>query len=125
MKGHVDLLGPASKVQEELMGIPSFDTPDYSELFSEEKELIGKLISMGVSKFEFLETFVGIRPATQDRRPFVGSLPEKSVGIFNGFGSKSVSISPYFAKAFIQELRGEKELDFEVSIRRYSHLFSV
>ncbi len=43
MKGHVDLLGPASKVQEELMGIPSFDTPDYSELFAEEKELIGKL----------------------------------------------------------------------------------
>ena len=43
MKGHVDLLGPASRVQEELMGIPSFDTPDYSELFSEEKELIGKL----------------------------------------------------------------------------------
>ena len=43
MKGHVDLLGPASKVQEELMGIPSFDTPDYSELFSEEKELISKL----------------------------------------------------------------------------------
>jgi alkylation response protein AidB-like acyl-CoA dehydrogenase len=43
MKGHVDLLGPASKVQEELMGIPSFDTPDYSELFSEEKEIIGKL----------------------------------------------------------------------------------
>ena len=43
MKGHIDLLGPASKVQEELMGIPSFDTPDYSELFSEEKEMIGKL----------------------------------------------------------------------------------
>ena len=43
MKGHVDLLGPASKVQEELMGIPSFDTPDYSELFSEEKELVGQL----------------------------------------------------------------------------------
>lgn len=43
MKGHVDLLGPAMKVAEELMGIPSFDTPDYSELFAEEKELIGKL----------------------------------------------------------------------------------
>lgn len=43
MKGHVDLLGPAIKVQEELMGIPSFDTPDYSELFSEEKEMIAKL----------------------------------------------------------------------------------
>jgi alkylation response protein AidB-like acyl-CoA dehydrogenase len=43
MKGHVDLLGPAMKVQEELLGIPSFDTPDYSELFSEEKEMISKL----------------------------------------------------------------------------------
>lgn len=43
MKGHVDLLGPAMKVAEELMGIPSFDTPDYSELFAEEKEMITKL----------------------------------------------------------------------------------
>jgi len=43
MKGHVDLLGPATKVQEELMGIPDFNTPDYSELFAEEKEMIGKL----------------------------------------------------------------------------------
>lgn len=43
MKGHVDLLGPAMKVTDELMGIPSFDTPDYSELFSEEKEMIAKL----------------------------------------------------------------------------------
>ena len=42
-KGHVDLLGPATKVQEELMGIPSFETLDYSELFAEEKEMIGKL----------------------------------------------------------------------------------
>ena len=43
MKGHVDLLGPATAVADELMGIPSFDTPDYSELFAEEKEMIGKL----------------------------------------------------------------------------------
>ncbi|MGS2739363.1 acyl-CoA dehydrogenase family protein [Sinomicrobium sp. M5D2P17] len=43
MKGHVDLLSPAKSVADELMGIPSFDTPDYSELFSEEKEMIGKL----------------------------------------------------------------------------------
>jgi alkylation response protein AidB-like acyl-CoA dehydrogenase len=43
MKGHVDLLSPAMKVQEELMGIPSFDIPDYSELFVEEKEMIAKL----------------------------------------------------------------------------------
>jgi len=43
MKGHVDLLGPATKVAEELMGIPDFNTPDYSELFAEEKEIVAKL----------------------------------------------------------------------------------
>ena len=43
MKGHVDLLGPATAVGEELMGIPSFDTPDFSALFAEEKDLIKRL----------------------------------------------------------------------------------
>src|SRR5690554_2730702 len=43
MKGHVDLLGPATKVGEELMGIPSFDAPDFSELFAEEKDLLSRL----------------------------------------------------------------------------------
>ncbi len=43
MKGHVDLLGPATKVGEELMGIPSFDAPDFSELFAEEKDLVARM----------------------------------------------------------------------------------
>ncbi|NKI27221.1 acyl-CoA dehydrogenase [Arenibacter sp. 6A1] len=43
MKGHVDLLGPAMKVSDELMGIPSFDVPDFSELFSEEKDILARL----------------------------------------------------------------------------------
>lgn len=42
-KGHVDLLNPAQAVQEELTGIPSFDTPDYSETLSEEKAMVAKL----------------------------------------------------------------------------------
>ena len=43
MKGHVDLLGPATAVANELTGIPSFDTPDFSTLFSEEKSIIANL----------------------------------------------------------------------------------
>ena len=43
MKGHVDLLGPAMKVQEELMGIPSFDTSDFSAPLSQEKAIIKNL----------------------------------------------------------------------------------
>ncbi|MFI1771599.1 acyl-CoA dehydrogenase family protein [Thalassobellus citreus] len=43
MKGHVDLLGPATAVANELTSIPSFETPDFSELFSEEKSIIKNL----------------------------------------------------------------------------------
>ncbi|MCP4484535.1 MAG: acyl-CoA dehydrogenase [Flavobacteriaceae bacterium] len=43
MKGHVDLIGPAMKVADELTGIPSFETPDYSETLSEEKAMVAKL----------------------------------------------------------------------------------
>lgn len=43
MKGELDLLTPAMEVGNSLMAIPSFDTPDYSVLFSEEKEVIAKL----------------------------------------------------------------------------------
>ncbi|ATA90275.1 acyl-CoA dehydrogenase [Capnocytophaga stomatis] len=43
MKGHVDLLTPAMAVKDELMGIPSFEIPDFSEIMSEEKEIISRL----------------------------------------------------------------------------------
>lgn len=43
MKGHVDLLGPAKAVADELTGIPSFETPDFSELFAEEKKMIANM----------------------------------------------------------------------------------
>lgn len=43
MKGHVDLLSPAMAVKDELTGIPSFEIPDFSEIMSEEKELVSRL----------------------------------------------------------------------------------
>jgi alkylation response protein AidB-like acyl-CoA dehydrogenase len=43
MKGHIDFLGPAMAVANELTGIPSFETPDYSEVLSEEKAILVKL----------------------------------------------------------------------------------
>lgn len=43
MKGHVDLLNPAMAVADELTGIPSFETPDFSAPMSEEKAMIAKL----------------------------------------------------------------------------------
>lgn len=42
-KGEIDLMYPAMAVGKELMGIPSFETPDYSEFMSEEKAIIANL----------------------------------------------------------------------------------
>ncbi len=67
---------------------------------------------------------VGIRPATADRRPFFGLHPEySSLGIFNGLGSKGVSMAPYYAHHFAEFLENGKELDKEVNINRYFPLY--
>ena len=36
MKGHLDIITPATNVGKELMEIPSFEVPDLTELFSQE-----------------------------------------------------------------------------------------
>ncbi len=43
MKGQLDIMGPAMKVAEDLMSIPSFDKPDDSVLFTIEKEQVKKM----------------------------------------------------------------------------------
>ena len=43
MKGHVDLISKAEGVADELTGIPSFDIPDLSKFFSEEKIILNNL----------------------------------------------------------------------------------
>ena len=43
MKGELDLMGPAMKVGQELMDIPSFDTPEYEGALDVEKEMLQKM----------------------------------------------------------------------------------
>ncbi|SNR52203.1 Acyl-CoA dehydrogenase [Lutibacter agarilyticus] len=43
MKGEIDVITPAMEVGNSLMGIPSFETPDFSEILSEEKAMVEKL----------------------------------------------------------------------------------
>ena len=42
-RGELDLMTPAMEVGNSLLGIPSFETPDFTVLFAEEKEMIAKL----------------------------------------------------------------------------------
>jgi glycine/D-amino acid oxidase-like deaminating enzyme len=87
-------------------------------------ELIDKF--KGVISDEFTYNFqqAGVRPATKDRRPFLGLHPvQKQVGIFNGLGTKGVSLAPYWAKHFTEHLIHQKELHSEVNINRFYPLY--
>jgi glycine/D-amino acid oxidase-like deaminating enzyme len=66
----------------------------------------------------------GIRPSSKDRRPFVGLHPKYShIGVFNGLGTKGVTLAPYFANEFVQYLEKGKELNPHVNIDRYFSLY--
>ena len=85
------------------------------------KEHLEKLIKIDYS---IENQFAGIRPATPDRRPLIGLHPEQqAVGIFNGLGSKGVSLAPFFANQFADFLMHKKELDPLVNIERYFSLY--
>lgn len=62
----------------------------------------------------------GIRPATKDRKPFLGKHPsQESVYIFNGFGAKGVSLVPYFSQEMVNFILENEPLSPEVDIARY------
>ncbi|MHA8060190.1 NAD(P)/FAD-dependent oxidoreductase [Aquirufa beregesia] len=92
---------------------------------SAQLDLRNKLKSLGLNSYEEIEMSTGVRPATQDRRPLVGFHPHLPLAIFNGFGSKGVSLSPYFAHQWLAEWKAEGQINSEASIRRFYHLFST
>jgi glycine/D-amino acid oxidase-like deaminating enzyme len=85
------------------------------------KELTEKLASLLDIPYEIMDHRAGIRPAVKDRKPLIGLHPvHDKIGIFNGFGAKGASLTPYFAKHFVQVLEDGILLDKEVDIRRFS-----
>ncbi|SRR5690606_3927268 len=82
-------------------------------------ELLEKLDKLMAIPFDIVEQKTGIRPATKDRRPFVGLHPtQKLLGIFNGFGAKGVSLAPYFAEQLAMCMEQKTAIDHEVNINR-------
>ncbi len=88
------------------------------------KMLENKLNAILDVNFKTINHIAGVRPATKDRRPFIGRHPRfKNIGIFNGLGSKGVSLGPYFAGKFIDSLESNMEIEFEANIKRYNSLY--
>ena len=69
--------------------------------------------------YDITDHKAGVRPATKDRRPYLGVHPQQqNVFIFNGWGSKGVLLIPYFAEKFCDFLVDKVPLDIDVDIHR-------
>jgi glycine/D-amino acid oxidase-like deaminating enzyme len=65
----------------------------------------------------------GLRPATVERRPFVGTHPlYNQLAIINGMGSKGCSLAPWFAKQLILNLINNEPLDALADVSRFSNM---
>jgi glycine/D-amino acid oxidase-like deaminating enzyme len=74
--------------------------------------------------YKIVDQKAGIRPATKDRRPFLGVHPKyEKVFIFGGMGTKAVSIVPYYADHFLEFVENQKELNNDVNINRHYSLY--
>lgn len=97
---------------------------DFTPTEQGKADLTEKYQKLMKPQMKILSHRAGVRPATRDRRPFIGMHPEfESLGIFNGLGSKGVSLAPFFAKQFVDFLVYKKELYPEVNINRYASLY--
>jgi len=87
------------------------------------KFLTNKLEALVSVDYDIIGGKAGIRPTSEDRRPFIGTHPvHPEIAIFNGFGTKGVSIAPYYANQFYRALEFGEFLDSEVNISRYFSL---
>jgi len=67
----------------------------------------------------------GFRPTTPDRRPIIGSHPQyEQLVIFNGLGTKGVSLAPYFSDVLVNWLEKGTVINQLVSLNRYKSLYS-
>ncbi len=84
------------------------------------KEIISKLENMIRCNYTIIEERAGIRPTIHDRRPVIGRHPEyKNVHIFNGMGTKGVSLAPYLADYYVGILEQEADVFREISVNRF------
>lgn len=85
-------------------------------------ELTGKLGELVAFPWQVVGQDWGIRPTTPDRRPILGPHPESDlVVIFNGLGTKGVSLAPYFSNVLAEWLEKSSPINKVVDIHRYKH----
>jgi glycine/D-amino acid oxidase-like deaminating enzyme len=101
----------------------AFDHGQPTAAFREKTETI--LQEWLKTPFRTVEHIASVRPATLERRPFVGFHPlYPAVGILNGMGTKGCSLAPYFAHQLVQFITKGIPIRPDADIRRFSGILS-
>jgi len=75
--------------------------------------------------FKVVDHFASVRPATLERRPFIGFHPlHPAIGIFNGMGTKGCSLAPYFAHQLALHITQGSPVQADVDVRRFAKILS-
>ncbi|MEO5998559.1 MAG: FAD-binding oxidoreductase [Chitinophagaceae bacterium] len=101
-----------------------FENDQPTDLFRQKTE--AQLKSFLKLPFKIIDHWASIRPATLERRPFIGFHPlHPQIGIFNGMGTKGCSLAPYFARQLVQHLTNKTALLPDVNIERFKRVLSL
>ena len=75
--------------------------------------------------FTILDHWAAVRPATLERKPFVGLHPANNqIGILNGMGTKGCSLAPFFAKQLVDHLLHQAPIMSDADVQRFKKILS-
>lgn len=75
--------------------------------------------------YKVLAHKAAVRPATLERRPFVGFHPQfQYIGILNGMGTKGTSLAPFFAHQLAQHLVYNFPIAADADVHRFTRILS-
>jgi glycine/D-amino acid oxidase-like deaminating enzyme len=101
----------------------SFEHAQPTELFRQRTE--ATLRGWLKLPFRTLGHLASVRPATLERRPFVGFHPtHPTVGILNGMGTKGCSLAPYFAHQLVRHVLTGSPIRADADVKRFTRILS-
>ncbi|MES1214971.1 MAG: FAD-dependent oxidoreductase [Bacteroidota bacterium] len=101
----------------------SFNNPEPTKEFYEQAQR--HLKAWVKLPFTVIDHKASLRPATLERRPFVGLHPQQAnIGILNGMGTKGCSLAPFFAKQLADHIIYNSPITPEADVKRFSKILS-
>lgn len=98
---------------------------DFENTEKGREEILSNVQKVLKTEFEVTSQQAGVRPSTKDRRPILGKHPAiENMFIFNGLGTKGVSLAPYFVKQLLDFIFHQKDINPEANIERHYALYS-